>query len=44
MTKLFAALAVLGFVLGSLSFAPRAAHAVYAPNGHSYAWVDEVNG
>jgi len=44
MTKgLFAVLAALGVVLGSLSFASPA-HAVYVPSGHGYMWVDEPNG
>lgn len=39
----FAALAILGVVIGSLTMVP-AAHAVYAPNGHSNTWQDEPNG
>ena len=42
--RCFVALAVLGVLLGSLSFV-SAAHAVYAPNGKGGAvWFDDPNG
>ena len=41
---IFVALAVLGVVLGGLSFVSDA-HAVYAPNGKGgTVWYDEPNG
>lgn len=41
--KLFAALAILGVVIGSLALAP-AANAVYVPYGHGNAWHDDPIG
>jgi hypothetical protein len=39
----FAALAILGVVIGSLTLAP-AANAVYAKSGHGTPWYDDPNG
>lgn len=40
----FAALAVLGLVLGTLTFAPTEANAAFVPNGHGTTWQDSANG
>ena len=39
----FAALAALGVMLGSVGFATQA-NAAFVPNGHGYTWQDNANG